>query len=320
MKRILAIAQGVARESTQAQLDAIRRAAGEAYDVMPLDAVDESDKARVEILYGYVEREAAAKYPNLRWMQLTSAGVEHFLRAQGALREDFILTNATGAYGECISEHILALMLGLQRGLHQYRDFQRAHEWKDAPIYRNFHGSTVVVVGLGDIGRATARKCAALGARVKAVKRSAAEKPDYIEELAFDLDHSLDAMLAKADFVALCLPNTVKTANVLSRERLGSMKDHAVIVNIGRGALVDQEALAEEIQKGRLMAGLDVMTPEPLDQENPLWDAADCWITPHMAGRSAHNMDKIHAIFLQNLTRYLRGEALLEIVDFEAGY
>lgn len=320
MQKLLAVAPWLMKAMNENQKEQLRAAVGTDFSIVSLDALTEDQFDQVEIGFGPIPRETASKMKNLRWLQLTSAGVESFLTSDGDLRADFRLTNASGAFGEPIAEHIVAMFLCIQQQLHVYRDQQRECVWEEKPHYHGFTGSTVAVIGLGDIGLSTAQRCAALGARVLAVKRTESEKPDCVDELFFDLDDSLDLVLKKADYVALCLPHTNETKNIIDKRRLALMKDRAVIVNIGRGALIDQDALIEELKTGRLSAGLDVTTPEPLNADSPLWGIPNCLITPHISGRSTCNMPVIMQIFFENYKRYRAGEKLRNLVDFTAGY
>lgn len=320
MANILLIESELHKRLTDTQRKAVHRAAGQRFALVDRADLLPEDFSRVEVGFGFLAADDLYKMPNLRWLQLSSAGVDYYMGRNCFLNPAFRITNASGAYGKPISEHLLAMMLSMQRGLHRYRDFQREHAWQVAEIPFDFHASTVLIVGLGDIGLETARKCKALGATVLAVKRTAMDKPDFVDELYFDLEASLDDCLRRANFVALCLPSTGATKHVLSAERIRSLKDDAIVSNIGRGALIDQEALTEELRTGRIMAALDVMTPEPLPKDHPLWDLPNCLITPHMAGRAARSIPAIFDIFIDNLNRYLAGEPLHNAVDFQAGY
>lgn len=296
----------------------IRRAAAPEYRIAAFSALSAGEYADIEIAFGPFHKEQTDLMPNLRWQQLASAGAEGFI---GNARERHILlTNATGAFGVSIAEHILSLMLAISRGLHHYRDHQLACEWKDAPFGKLLSDSTALIIGLGDIGLETAKRLKALNMRVLAVKRTEIKKPDCVDEIAFDLGASLDQMLSVADYAVLCLPLTDGTRHVLDARRLALMPDGAAVINIGRGALIDQDALVKELKAGRLSAGLDVTTPEPLPEENPLWQMRQCLITPHMSGRSTRSMPFITDVLIQNLARFRAGSELINIVDPIEGY
>jgi phosphoglycerate dehydrogenase-like enzyme len=175
------------------------------------------------------------------------------------------------------------------------------------------------VIGLGSIGTEVARRSAALGATVLAVRRRPSETPPFVTELAGE--DGIDRLLPRCDYVVLALPATRRTQRVLSAERLGLMKRGSFVVNIGRGALIDQDALIAALADGRLGgAGLDVSTPEPLPADSPLWQMPNVIITPHASGSSPTNDDRRFEIFAANLRRFAAGEPLENLVDFDEGY
>jgi phosphoglycerate dehydrogenase-like enzyme len=177
----------------------------------------------------------------------------------------------------------------------------------------------VGVIGLGSIGTEVARRSAALGATVVAVRRRPVEAPAFVSELAGE--EGIDRLLPRCDYVVLALPATQRTRQVLSADRIALMKAGAFVVNIGRGALIDQDALIAALADGRLGgAGLDVSTPEPLPPESALWRMPNVIITPHASGSSPTNDDRRFGIFAANLRRFVAGEALENIVDFDEGY
>ena len=270
-----------------------------------------------EALIGDIWNENIAIPPSVKWVQTSFAGMERVIPRLGP---DMVLTNASGAFGEGISEYMLMYMLMLQNQAQQYLLLQAAHEWKPMMPTPLIHGSIVTVVGLGDLGGVLARKLKALGAVVRGVKRTASAKPDYVDEL-FTTDE-LDRALDGADFVALCLPNTAATEKILSRERIFALKKGAIIVNAGRGGAIDQDALVEALREGRVLAGLDVTTPEPLPADDPLWDAPNVIITPHISGpgASAYASKFNLALFARNIDAFLSGRPLENVVDLSLGY
>lgn len=277
--------------------------------------------AEAEIILGNLERpgqlEAAKK---LRWIQLNNAGTEGYC-VPGLLREGVILTNATGAYGLAISEHMLACLFMLKKKLNLYFANQQRHEWKSEGHVGVIRGNRVLVIGLGDIGCAFAQRMKALGCTVTGVKRRVGEKPDCVDELYGT--EELDRLLPLADVVALSLPGNASTYHVLSRERIGLLSENAVVLNVGRGTAVDTDALSEALYAGRIRgAALDVTDPEPLPAGHPLWDAPNAIITPHISGGYAlpETLAQIAEIFAENLKRFLAGEPLEHVVDPETGY
>ena len=223
-----------------------------------------------------------------------------------------MLTSAAGAYGPAVSEHMLAMLLALYKRLPAYRDQQSSHIWADRGPVSTLHGKTVLIGGAGDIGRHFALLARALGAsRILGLCRSARDVQGFDQVYALD---ALDMLLPKADVVALALPHAPETVRLLDRRRLMRMKPRAVLLNAGRGSAVDCAALAELLSAGHLLgAGLDVTDPEPLPPDHPLWDAPNVLITPHTAGGYNHmqlTLDRIRALFLDNLKRYVAGEPL----------
>ena len=258
------------------------------------------------ILFGFVPPDRLRRFSHLKWVQSWNAGVDSYL-APGAM-----LTSAAGAYGPAVSEHMLAILLALYKHLPAYRDQQSSHIWADRGPVSTLHGKTVLIGGAGDIGRHFALLARALGAsRILGLCRSARDVQGFDQVYALD---ALDMLLPKADVVALALPHAPETVRLLDRRRLMRMKPRAVLLNAGRGSAVDCAALAELLSAGHLLgAGLDVTDPEPLPPDHPLWDAPNVLITPHTAGGYNHmqlTLDRIRALFLDNLKRYVAGEPL----------
>lgn len=282
--------------------------------------VTEEMVQQANIVIGNVKPRFLKNSKNLEWIQLNNAGTEGFT-TEGVLLQGTKLTNATGAYGIAISEHMIGMLLELQKKLHVYRDNQRFASWTDEGRVGTIEGSTTLVVGLGDIGGTFARKMKALGSYTIGIRRSDLAKPDYMDELY--LMDELDELLPKADIVALCLPGYNETLNVMSKERLMKMKKDAILLNVGRGTAIDTEALCEVLENGHLQgAGLDVTNPEPLPKDHRLWKIKNAIITPHVSGKynSDFNLEKIVEISAENLRRFMQGESLINEVDMVTGY
>lgn len=284
------------------------------------DQVTKEQAQEANVIIGNVPREYLKDSPNLRWIQLNNAGTEGFCDP-GVLPEGTLLTNASGAYGMAISEHLIAMLFMIQKHLGVYRDQQKEHLWiKQEPMLVT-EGSTVLVLGLGDIGSTFARKMKAMGSYVIGVRRTLREKPDYVDEL-YTMD-ALSRLLPRADVVALSLPGYAATRGVIGKEELDRMKPGAVLLNVGRGTAVDTNALSDALYAGKLAgAGLDVTDPEPLPADHPIWDAPGALITPHVSGGYAlkPTLEKILALSARNLERYEKGETLENMVDLTTGY
>lgn len=289
-------------------------------DLLPAEVATPEDIAWAHAVLGNVAPELLRNAERLEWMQTSSAGVEPYIQP-GVLRPGARLTNAAGAYGLAISEHMLGMLLMIEKKLELYRDGQKAELWAGQGNVRSVYGAHVLVLGMGDIGGSFGRLCKAMGAHVIGVRRTNTAKPDYADQVC--LMEDLDRLLPQADVVAVTLPGTPATRGLLSRERIGRMKPGAVVLNVGRGYIIDTEALCDALENGRLGgAGLDVTDPEPLPPGHRLWQLPTAVVTPHVSGgyhlQETHN--RIARIFTENLRRFTGGEALKNQVDLAAGY
>ena len=271
-----------------------------------------------EVLMGYFPAGELAALPRLRWVQLPCAGAERYC---GALPAGATLANCSGAFGQDIAEHVLCVTLMLLRMLPAYQRQQFAHEWRRGDAARNVAGSTVCVIGMGDLGSWVARDFRMLGARVRGVARTSHAPAEPFDESY--TSHDLAAAVRDADVVVCALPATPQTAGLVSSDVLAAMGEQGILVNVGRGATVDEEALAEALLAGRLAgAALDVFDEEPLPASSPLWDLPNVIVTPHVAGRDTDPIAvrNIFGICTDNLRRYLAGQPLTHVVDQTLGY
>lgn len=272
---------------------------------LPEDVLEEAT-----VVIGNPPVDLIRRCPNLRWLQTWSAGFEEYA-APGVLPESAMISNATGAYGQAVGEHMFAMMWALMKRLPAYAVQQTHEQWLDAGRVLSPEGGTALVIGTGDIGRHFARLARGVGMRTLGVRRQAARSLPEIDEMhGFD---DLPELLPRADVVAMVVPSTPQTRHLLDREALTALSPHAIIVNAGRGAAIDTGALAEALHGGRIWgAGLDVTDPEPLPKGHALWSEPRCLITPHIAGSNhlASVSDAIIAIALENERRYVSGEKL----------
>ena len=276
------------------------------------------DVADVEIGIGNIPPKLLPDCGCLRWLQLNSAGPDQYL---GKMPEGAVLTNATGAYGLAISEHMLGMLLEIMKKLHRYYDNQHAHLWRDEGPVWSIEGSTALILGAGDIGGDFARKLHALGAYTIGIRRTATKKDEWLDEL-WHLD-ALDELLPRADIVAMGLPGTAETKGLIGAERLAKMKKNAILLNIGRGTAIDTEALCDALEKGQIGgAGLDVTDPEPLPAEHRLWDMPNAIVTPHISGfyHLQQTFERIVRISAENLAAYREGRPLRNVIDEKIGY
>lgn len=279
------------------------------------------DVADCQVFFGNIPPAMIKSLPNLRWLATASAGVDNYVADELYPNPDVILTNSSGAYGVAIAEHLITCTLMLMRRMREYEEGQRQHRWKYLGKIRSLYGSTVTVVGIGNIGGNFAKRCKAMGATVRGVKRTPSEKPDYVDELYLTKD--LDQAIQGADVVALCLPGTHETQQIMTAQRLSKMKKDALLLNIGRGTALDQDALIQMLQKGLLGgAALDVASPEPLPPENPLWDMGNVILTPHVSGNDSldYTTDTILSQFLENLPLFAAGQPMHHVIDRKIGY
>jgi len=235
------------------------------------------------------------------------------------------VTNAAEVHGNSVAEHVMALLLSAARRLDCARDLQSASRWSMDDLWnarprpRQVRGAHVLVVGMGQIGRRVAEHCSALGMHVTGIRQDAAKPEQGVEQMCSFAQ--VDEVLAEADFVVLAVPTTPETRRMMNAARLSLMKEESWLINVGRGALVDESALVEALRRGRPGgAALDVFEHEPLLESSPLWKAENVIITPHEAGFHQEMWEEHYAIFSDNLRRLLAGEELRNLVDKKRGY
>jgi phosphoglycerate dehydrogenase-like enzyme len=259
--------------------------------------------------------EAAKK---LRWVQATSAGLDGYYFPE--LQEsDLVVTNIRGIYSDVIADHVFSMVMAFERGLNYYVRNQSRGKWeKGAPII-HLGGTTLGVVGLGGIGLAVAERGPTFGMRVLGMDPAPKGKPDFIERV-YSPDE-LPEMVGESDFVVICVPHTAETEGLFDADMFGTMKDTGILINIGRGKVVQLQALAEALQSGQIGgAGLDVYEEEPLSEGHALWEMENVILTPHVAGNSPEIDKRRKALIVENVRRFCAGESLLNVVDNKKGY
>ena len=269
--------------------------------------------------WGRYDAATLAGAPDLRWIHSFGVGVDGLLTPE-LIDSEIIVTNNTGVRGPNIAEHLLAMMLGFARGLPEIMRYQTKREWHhaDRGVFE-LGGQTLGIAGLGDIGQNLAWRADALGMRVVGLRRLKTDRPRGVEQIYSPDD--LHEFLAQADHVAVCLPLTDGTRHMFSTAEFAAMKPTAYIYNIGRGAIIDQDALIAALQNEEIAgAGLDVTVPEPLPADSPLWDMTNVQITCHTSGSTPFNWPRGLEILMDNLGRFQRGEALRNVVDKLEGY
>ena len=277
--------------------------------------------AQVEILFDFdhTHREdLPALAPNLKWIQATSAGIGQFVKRYGYHRQGWLFTTASGVHARPLAEFCLMAMLMFVKNYPLMEAQKRERHWQR---FNNteLRGKTVGIIGLGRIGRDLAQVCHFLGMRVLACRRSPVDKPPTVEQ-QYRPDQ-LDQLLPQADFLVLCTPHTPETDRLLNARRITLMKPGAVLINIARGAIVDQAALTQALRAGQLAgAALDVTDPEPLPTSDPLWTLPNVFISHHSASTADTENGKLTALFIRNLRRYLKGEPLENQLDVDRMY
>lgn len=259
----------------------------------------------------------------LRWVQRMGAGVERCLAMPVFAKRSIVLTNMQKVAGSVMAEHVLALVFGLTRGLATYIPAQAKGEWADEAVPESrmweLKGRTMLVVGLGGIGSEVASRAHALGMTVIAIRNSGSEGPAYVAEVA--RPDKLLQFAARADVIVSTLPLTAETKGLMNKAFFDAAKRGALFVNVGRGATVVTSDLVDALADGRLGgAGLDVIDPEPLPADHPLWRTRNVIITPHVSASLEGNEGPRWVIARENLRRYVAGDKLLSEVDLQKGY
>ena len=253
------------------------------------------------------------KNTGLQWVQLNSAGADAYT-SEGILPRDCILTTAVGAYGLAVSEHMIALTFAMVRRLGQYARGQMRHSWAPLGQISSVEGSTVLILGLGDIGASYARKMKALGARTIGLRRRNTDCPEWLD--VQDTIDRLDEYLPQADIVAMVLPGGKATYHLMDENRIRLMKKGSYLLNVGRGTAIDPAALEKALSQGHLAcAALDVTEPEPLPADSLLWDMDNLILTPHIAGGFylPETVNRIIRIAADNLEAWLNNAPMRNV-------
>lgn len=255
--------------------------------------------------------------PALRWQQSPSAGVNHIL-TPAFLQKDIILTNAAGVHAIPISEFVLAFMLYHAKNLRKLQTLQDEHTWVRGVFLEELADATLLILGTGNIGQAIASRAKAFGVTVWGSRRHPEPLPNFDKVVGA---HEWRSLLPTADYVVIATPLTQETKGLIDEAALRSMRQSAYLINIARGAIVDEAALLTALREGWIAgAGLDTVATEPLPQESPLWSLPNAFITPHCSALSPPLRERIAQLFIDNLKRYQTGQPLRNVVDKQAGY
>jgi phosphoglycerate dehydrogenase-like enzyme len=272
----------------------------------------------------HVTRDQLRAARRLHWVHCPAAGVGHMLYPE-MVGSDVTITNGRGTSADTIAEHVLTVVLALFRRLRVAHTRQAQHVWAQdeiasPPGSRTIAGSRVLIVGLGSIGAAAATRLRALGATVTGIRRRRDAAPVPGVESVHPPE-ALHQLLPDADVVVLAAPQTMTTQGLIGEAELARMKRDAVLVNVSRGSLIDEDALMRALRSGALAAAaLDVFREEPLGPDDPLWDVPNLLITPHVSGFRPDHWDAAVALFVENRRRFADGQPLLNVVDKGAGY
>jgi phosphoglycerate dehydrogenase-like enzyme len=279
--------------------------------------------AGAEVVFGArVRPEQIAAAARLRWIHSPAAGIGNML-FPALVESPILLTNSRGIASIPIAEHVVAVTLALLRDLplawqRQTERVWAQNEFHARPAPRTLNGSRVLVVGLGSIGSEVARLAAAFGAHVVGIRRKLGATDDSVK--AIRPPEALHEELPLADVVVIAAPQTTATQHLFGARELSRLKDGAVLVNVSRGKLIDEDALAAELARDRIRAALDVFEHEPLAAASPLWGSPGALLTPHVSGHFAEYWAAATAMFADNLRRFAAGAPLLNPVDKKAGY
>ena len=321
MKKI-AVLGSFLEPSHHALIDSTAARCGFAADYFPDSRVPAELAGQYEVVYGMPRPADLKAFTGLRWFCGSFAGVDAYLDEALYPSPEVVLSNSSGAYGVTIAEHLIMVTLMLLRHAPTYLRHADAHRWGDVLPMRSLIGSTITVLGTGDIGTEFARRARVMGPRaIRGVRRTrAAADP------AFDSVHThdeLDALLPDTDILVMALPSTPDTFHILSADRIALLPARAYVVNVGRGTAIDQPALTAALNDGRIAgAALDVFAQEPIPDGDPIWTARNLLITPHISGQMTlgYTRDKNVALFCEDLENYANGRPLKRYVNRKIGY
>lgn len=319
MRKVYAVAGFLSEENKENMRSACEDLG---YEISFYDSVYEADGLVSDGEIIYCSNPGLLKQmPELRWCGCSNAGVDAFIRTGVFDSGEVILTNCSGAYGLTISEHIVMVTLMLMRRMPEYLAAAGRREWIHNLKIRSVSGSVIAIAGTGNLGQTAAEKFRGMGAaEIRGFNRSGRAAKGF--DRTFGISDIYDNV-GDVDVLVLCLPGTPETEEILSAELISRLPETAYVVNVGRGTAVDQDALTEALNEGRLAgAALDVVVPEPLPAGHPLWNARNCIITPHSSGDMglSYTVDTTVDMFCANLRRFSLGEELINRIDPERGY
>lgn len=320
-EKIYIVPPGNDDEERAEQMRSAREVAGDVEVVQIAYPIADDVIENAEVLLARCTPRIIRQATNLRWLQDSRHGVNTCMIPE--IRDkQFILTNAQHTSGPPMADHVIAMMMMLTRGLHNFHRIQQQGVWKDRPIefpMLELGDKTMLVVGLGGIGTAVAGRAHGLGMRVLGIRNSSRDGPDFVEYVG--LSHELYDLAGKADVIVNTLPLTSETRGIFDRKFFDSVRRGAYFISVGRGESTVTGDLIAALKDGRLTAaGLDVTDPEPLPEGHELWVLPNVVITPHVAATTDQGRWRRWAVTLENLRRYINGDKMLNVVDVARGY
>lgn len=321
-------------EHAGARFEAVASAAGRTLRIVPFEADGSCDgsPAAAEALFRYFPgdrsnrgrfgttefRRLIQEAPALRWVQTNSSGVDYLTKIPEVFERDLIVTNGSSVNKWPMAETVMALLLAVARRIPQHVRHQLRHEWQRYQKLE-LRGAMVLLIGYGQIGVEVGRLCEAFGMRVLVVRKRVTEPSPHAA--AVFAPEQLPEALSQADFVVLVAATVPDQRPLIGAAELAAMKETAWLVNVGRGALVDDDALLPALQSGQIAgAALDVFQQEPLPADHPYWDLPNVLVTPHNSASSPHQDERTLELFVENFRRWLNQEPLLNRVDIHRGY
>ena len=282
-----------------------------------------SDKNEIEKFLKQVEIFVTFPYKiteiskNLKWIHSFSAGVDKILNPS-IIDSDIIVTNSSGVHPIPITEHVFGMILHFERNFHNFIKNQKIRKWEKTHGLSELHGKTILILGLGNIGSRIAKISKAFDMNVLATKKEITQTKN-VDELHYP--DNIDNLLQRADYVVCCLPSTKETFHLFDKKRFSKMKTNSILINIGRGDIIDENALIKALVDKKISgAGLDVFEKEPLLKKSKLWDMDNVIISPHVSGWSVKYMDRAIEIFCKNMLAYKKSEPMLTLINKKYGY
>ena len=319
MTKILMVAPNVRAE----RVEELKKAHPNVEFVIPAKREDVMTLiADADAVFGSISADELKAAKKLRWVQSSSAGVEWMAKAPAIVDSEVVVTNMRGAHAATIAEHAFGMLLSLTRALRQFQEYQDREEWARGQLNSRLvgiKGLTMGIVGFGNIGRQIAKRATAFEMTVLAVDAHQVPPSDGVQEV-WPLSR-LNDLCREADVLTIAAPITPETRGMIGPVQMGLLKPGSYLLAMSRGGIVDEPALLEALQSGKLAgAGLDVTATEPLPAGDPLWKAPNVIITPHNSPTSRLTTDLVWSMLADNLGRFERGERLANIVDKRAGY